>query len=155
MESRWGRGRDVGYGNFHASPLGGVAASRMSSLLFSLPLQPPPSKLPHLFAVAWRRDKIECTHDRNQSMNFAGTQIVVCQPNGVTRIVVRFDGETAWLALPRPVRPPAFLRGPFPSQHAAHPGLRTRRDLARLAFNSGGGVPPQIHGEPPGEDAWQ
>ena len=34
-------------------------------------------------------------------MNPTGNQIVVYQPSGVTRIEVRFDGETAWLALPQ------------------------------------------------------
>ena len=34
-------------------------------------------------------------------MNLTGTQIVVYQPSDVTRIVVRFDGGTAWLALPQ------------------------------------------------------
>ncbi|MBR3582325.1 MAG: virulence RhuM family protein [Kiritimatiellae bacterium] len=34
-------------------------------------------------------------------MNSSGNQIVVYQPSGVTRIEVRFDGETAWLALPQ------------------------------------------------------
>ena len=34
-------------------------------------------------------------------MNPTGNQIVVYQPSGVSRIEVRFDGETAWLALPQ------------------------------------------------------
>lgn len=34
-------------------------------------------------------------------MNPTGTQIVVYQPSDGTRIVVRFDGKTTWLALPQ------------------------------------------------------
>lgn len=34
-------------------------------------------------------------------MNPTGTQIVAYQPSDVTRIVVRFDGKTTWLALPQ------------------------------------------------------